>query len=144
MHLMYTRFFTKACADIGILNHREPMTRLFNQGMILGEDSTKMSKSRPDSVVNPDEWVARMGADSVRAFLMFMGPWEQGGPWSSAGINGVHKWLNRVWTVVTEAPARRGAPEPGDERPCAARPTRPSSASPTTWTSSASTPASPR
>lgn len=116
MHLMYTRFFTKACADIGILNHREPMTRLFNQGMILGEDCTKMSKSRPDSVVNPDEWVARMGADSVRAFLMFMGPWEQGGPWSSAGINGVHKWLNRVWTVVTETPERRGEPEPADER----------------------------
>ena len=116
MHLMYTRFFTKACADMGILDHREPMKRLFNQGMILGEDSTKMSKSRPDSVVNPDDWVDRVGADSVRAFLMFMGPWEQGGPWSSAGINGVFKWLNRVWTVVTEAPTRKGAPEPGDAR----------------------------
>jgi leucyl-tRNA synthetase len=75
-----------------------------------------MSKSRPDSVVNPDDWVDRVGADSVRAFLMFMGPWEQGGPWSSAGINGVFKWLNRVWTVVTEAPTRKGAPEPGDAR----------------------------
>ncbi len=116
MHLMYTRFFTKACADIGILNHREPMTRLFNQGMILGEDSTKMSKSRPDSVVNPETWIARLGVDSVRAFLMFMGPWEQGGPWSSAGINGIYKWLNRVWTVVTQAPARRGAPAAGDAR----------------------------
>lgn len=114
MHLLYTRFFTKACADMGILNHREPMLRLFNQGTILAEDGSKMSKSRPEGVVNPDDWVQRLGADSVRAFLMFMGPWDQGGPWSSTGISGVHKWLNRVWAVITETPRRRGAQTGGE------------------------------
>jgi len=101
MHLIYTRFFTKACADMGILNHREPMRRLFNQGIILAEDSAKMSKSRPEGVINPDKLVARYGADTVRAYLMFMGPWDMGGPWSSTGIGGVERWLRRVWDIVS-------------------------------------------
>jgi leucyl-tRNA synthetase len=103
MHLMYTRFFTKACRDIGILDHDEPMTRLYNQGMILGEDNEKMSKSR-GNVVNPDEYVNTMGADTMRAYLMFIGPWDAGGPWNSRGIEGVHRFLRRVWDVVTSTP----------------------------------------
>ncbi len=100
MHLMYTRFFTKACRDIGIVNHDEPMLRLFNQGIILGEDNEKMSKSR-GNVVNPDDYVHTMGADTTRAYLMFIGPWDAGGPWSSRGIEGVHRFLYRAWDVVT-------------------------------------------
>ncbi len=101
MHLLYTRFFTKACRDIGILDFDEPMLRLFNQGIILGEDNEKMSKSR-GNVVNPDDYINTVGADSVRAYLMFIGPWEEGGPWNSRGIEGVHRFLNRVWTMVAD------------------------------------------
>jgi len=103
MHLLYTRFFTKACRDIGILDHDEPMLRLFNQGIILGEDNQKMSKSR-GNVVNPDDYVHSLGADATRAYLMFIGPWEAGGPWSSRGIEGVYRFLQRVWDVVTLKP----------------------------------------
>jgi leucyl-tRNA synthetase len=103
MHLLYTRFFTKACRDIGILDHDEPMLRLFNQGIILGEDNEKMSKSR-GNVVNPDDYVNTLGADTTRAYLMFIGPWDAGGPWSSRGIEGVHRFLQRVWQVVTTKP----------------------------------------
>ena len=98
MHLMYARFFTKALRDMGLVDFNEPFLRLFNQGVILGEDHEKMSKSR-GNVVNPDEYVESLGADSVRCFLMFLGPWDQGGPWSSSGINGVARWLNRVWEL---------------------------------------------
>jgi len=100
MHLLYTRFFTKACRDIGILDHGEPMLRLFNQGIILGEDNEKMSKSR-GNVVNPDDYVQTLGADTTRVYLMFIGPWDAGGPWSSRGIEGVNRFLHRVWDVVT-------------------------------------------
>jgi len=100
MHLLYTRFFTKALADLGLLPFREPMLRLFNQGVILGEDGEKMSKSR-GNVVDPDEQVAKYGADVVRAYLMFMRPWEEGGPWSSRDIEGVARFLRRVWDLVT-------------------------------------------
>jgi leucyl-tRNA synthetase len=72
---------------------------LFNQGVILGQDHEKMSKSR-GNVVNPDDVVGQVGADAVRCFLMFIGPWDQGGPWSDEGINGIVRWLNRVWGVV--------------------------------------------
>ena len=98
MHLLYARFFTKALRDIGVLEFDEPFLRLFNQGIILGEDHDKMSKSR-GNVVNPDEYVDSLGADSVRCFLMFLGPWDQGGPWSTSGINGIARWLNRVWEL---------------------------------------------
>ncbi len=104
MHLLYTRFFTKAIRDCGIWHDDEPMLRLFNQGIILGEDGEKMSKSR-GNVVDPDDLVARYGADTFRSYLMFIGPWEEGGPWSSRGIEGVHRFLNRVWNVVLEEPA---------------------------------------
>ncbi len=101
MHLLYTRFFTKAMRDMGIVPFAEPMERLFNQGMILGPDNEKMSKSR-GNVVNPDEYVARYGADTVRGYLMFIGPWDQGGPWDPSAIEGVARFLNRVWTIVTD------------------------------------------
>ena len=104
MHLLYARFFTKALRDLGLVHFGEPFLRLFNQGIILGEDHEKMSKSR-GNVVNPDEYVAGLGADSVRCFLMFLGPWDQGGPWSSSGINGIARWLNRVWEICQHAPS---------------------------------------
>jgi len=114
MHLLYTRFFTKALADLGLLPFREPMLRLFNQGVILGEDGEKMSKSR-GNVVDPDEQVAKYGADVVRAYLMFMRPWEEGGPWSSRDIEGVARFLRRVWDLVTGPTQRVEGPWPEDE-----------------------------
>jgi leucyl-tRNA synthetase len=104
MHLLYTRFFTKAMRDIGVVDFDEPMLRLFNQGIILGEDSEKMSKSR-GNVVDPDDLVSQYGADAFRSYLMFIGPWEDGGPWNSQGIEGVTRFLNRVWSVVCDEPA---------------------------------------
>ncbi len=101
MHLIYTRFFTKFMHDIGLTTADEPMLRLFTQGIILGEDNEKMSKSR-GNVVNPDDYVFTLGADAVRAFIMFIGPWELGGSWSSTGIEGVYRFLNRVWNVVLD------------------------------------------
>jgi leucyl-tRNA synthetase len=109
MHLLYSRFFTKALADMGLVDHREPFKKLFNQGQILGADGERMSKSR-GNVQDPDELVQRYGADTVRLFLMFMGPWDQGGPWSPTGIGGVHRFLNRVWTIALDP---HGI-EPGD------------------------------
>ena len=103
MHLLYARFFIKAMRDIGLVDFDEPFLRLFNQGVILGSDHEKMSKSR-GNVVNPDDVVGIMGADAVRCFLMFIGPWDQGGPWSDVGINGVARWLNRVWALVERNP----------------------------------------
>jgi leucyl-tRNA synthetase len=101
MHLLYSRFFTKAMRDIGVVEQREPFNRMFNQGQILGADGERMSKSR-GNVQDPDELVKRYGADTVRLFLMFMGPWDQGGPWSPTGIGGVHRFLNRVWALAID------------------------------------------
>jgi leucyl-tRNA synthetase len=108
MHLIYTRFFHKACRDAGILSGSEPMKQLRNQGIILGEDSEKMSKSR-GNVIAPDDLVARYGADVVRAYLMFFARWEMGAPWNSSGIEGAYRWLRRVWSLVVE-PAVQGKP----------------------------------
>jgi len=99
MHLLYARFFVKAMRDMGIVKFGEPFTRLFNQG-IIGSQGEKMSKSK-GNVVTPDDYVAQMGADAVRAYLMFVGPWEQGGDWNDNGIVGMSRWLNRVWSLVT-------------------------------------------
>ena len=101
MHLLYSRFFTKALRDMGLVDFDEPFLRLYNQGIILGQDHEKMSKSR-GTVINPDDVVGIMGADAVRVFLMFIGPWDQGGPWSNVGINGVARWLNRIWGIASE------------------------------------------
>jgi leucyl-tRNA synthetase len=101
MHLLYAREFTKMMRDIGLVDQDEPFIRLFNQGQILGMDGERMSKSRGNTE-DPDELVARYGADTIRLFLMFMGPWDQGGPWSPSGIGGVHRFLNRLWTVALD------------------------------------------
>ena len=98
MHLLYARFFTKAMRDLGLLDFDEPFIRLYNQGHILSEGE-KMSKSR-GNVVAPDEYVSKYGADAVRCYLMFIGPWDRGGSWQDTGINGVSRWLNRVWEIV--------------------------------------------
>jgi leucyl-tRNA synthetase len=107
MHLMYFRFFTKALRDLGLVSLDEPTRKLRNQGQILGADHQRMSKSR-GNVQAPDELVERYGADTVRAFLMFIGPWDQGGPWNPTGIEGIHRWLGRVWGAVLAEAA--GAP----------------------------------
>ncbi|HEX2164375.1 MAG TPA: leucine--tRNA ligase [Thermoanaerobaculia bacterium] len=107
MHLIYTRFFHKACRDLGVTAGDEPMRKLRNQGIILGEDSEKMSKSR-GNVVAPDALVERYGADTVRAHLMFFARWEQGGPWSSGGIEGTARWLRRVWSLLLDPPGDAG------------------------------------
>src|SRR4029077_1485510 len=99
--------------DVGLVEQDEPFKRLFNQGQILGLDGERMSKSRGNTV-DPDDLVARYGADTVRLFLMFMGPWDQGGPWSPTGIGGVHRFLNRVWTLVLDPHGREpGHPDAG-------------------------------
>jgi leucyl-tRNA synthetase len=100
MHLFYARFFTKALRDMGLIDFGEPFTRLFNQGVIIVERQ-KMSKSK-GNVITPDEYVSELGADAVRAYLMFIGPWEQGGEWNDSGISGISRWLNRIWNLVTE------------------------------------------
>jgi len=112
MHLLYTRFFTKVMRDIGLVDFDEPMLALRNQGIILGADGVRMSKSR-GNVVLPDDLIQRYGADTVRAYLMFGWRWEQGGPWDPQGIGGVVRWLNRVWSCVLDEPGASG------ERPAA-------------------------
>jgi leucyl-tRNA synthetase len=99
MHLFYARFFIKALKDMGLIGFDEPFTRLFNQGTIVYRGD-KMSKSR-GNVIAPDEYVAKLGADAVRGYLMFVGPWELGGEWNDRGIVGISRWLNRVWGLVT-------------------------------------------
>jgi leucyl-tRNA synthetase len=107
---MYTRFFHKAMRDMGITTGKEPMLQVRNQGMVLGEDHEKMSK-RWGNVVAPDELVARYGADTVRAYLMFFARWDMGAPWSYSGIEGAYRWVRRAWTLFTD-PAEKGNPPP--------------------------------
>ena len=104
LHLLYARFFTKVMRDMGLVDFGEPFERLFNQGIILGEDAWKMSKSR-GNVVNPQEFVDRYGSDTLRCFLMFIGPWDQGGPWDGRGIEGVSRWLRRTVALVSDSEA---------------------------------------
>ncbi len=98
MHLLYARFFTKALRDLGLIDFGEPFIRLFNQGHIIAE-SQKMSKSR-GNVIAPDDYLPEVGADVIRCYLMFLGPWDQGGEWSDSGMNGVARWMNRVWEMA--------------------------------------------
>src|SRR5207247_1025308 len=109
-HLLYSRFAVKALRDLGHLDFDEPFLALRNQGQILGADHQRMSKSR-GNVVNADELVSRYGADTVRLFLMFIGPWDQGGPWSATGIEGVHRFLARVWNLALAGPPQHRTPD---------------------------------
>ncbi len=104
MHLIYTRFFHKALRDLGITEGHEPMLQLRNQGQILGPDGQRMSKSR-GNVIDPDEQVKMYGADTVRAYLMFGYRWSEGGAWNPDNIQGVVRWLNRVWSLAQEVQA---------------------------------------
>ena len=96
LHLLYSRFWHKVLYDRGVVPTKEPFQKLFHQGMILGENGEKMSKSR-GNVVNPDEIIESHGADALRVYEMFMGPLEAGLPWSARGLDGTRKWLERVW-----------------------------------------------
>ncbi len=102
MHLLYSRFFVKALRDMGYLNFDEPFMRLYHQGMVLGSDGQKMSKSR-GNVEAPDKYVDKYGADTVRCYMMFIGPFDQGGSFKPDNLEGVWRFLNRFWTLVTDA-----------------------------------------
>jgi leucyl-tRNA synthetase len=106
LHLLYSRFITKALRDIGLVDYAEPFTRLRNQGMILSAEGTKMSKSR-GTQIGPDDLVTTYGADALRLHLMFLGPWEQGGPWNDRGITGMERFIRRAFLLVSEAAARK-------------------------------------
>ena len=101
LHLLYARFWHKVLYDLGHLSTPEPFQRLVNQGLILGEDGQKMSKSR-GNVVNPDDVIVEYGADALRCYEMFMGPLEATKPWSMNGVEGVARFLARVWRLVME------------------------------------------
>ena len=101
LHLLYARFWHKVLYDIGAVPTKEPFSKLFHQGMILGENNEKMSKSR-GNVVNPDDIVVSHGADSLRVYEMFIGPLEGAIGWSTRGLDGVNKWLHRVWRLLTD------------------------------------------
>jgi leucyl-tRNA synthetase len=114
LHLLYFRFFTKVMADLGLIGYREPTLRLNHQGQILaGPTGERMSKSR-GNVEAPDAIVQRDGADALRLFLMFLGPWDQGGAWDSRGIGGVSRFLHRVWAITLDPQGvERGDPQAG-------------------------------
>jgi leucyl-tRNA synthetase len=101
LHLLYARFWHKVLFDLGYVSMPEPFQRLVNQGLILGEDNQKMSKSR-GNVVNPDRVIEEYGADALRCYEMFMGPLEQMKPWSMRGVEGVARFLARVWRLMME------------------------------------------
>jgi len=101
LHLLYSRFWHKLLYDLGYVSTKEPFQKLVNQGMILGEDGQKMSKSR-GNVINPDKVVADYGADSMRLYEMFMGPLEAIKPWSMQGVEGVHRFLQKTWRMIID------------------------------------------
>jgi len=98
LHLLYSRFWHHVLYDLDLVSTKEPFTRLFNQGMIQGEDGSKMSKSRGNAI-NPDEIVEATGADALRLFEMFMGPLDKAKPWSTTGLQGSHRFLKRIWRM---------------------------------------------
>jgi leucyl-tRNA synthetase len=102
LHLLYSRFWHKVLFDLGLVDTDEPFLRLVNQGQILGADGQRMSKSRGNTV-NPDDYVAENGADALRVFIMFMGPIEAEKPWSTAGLVGVERFLERCWAIGQKA-----------------------------------------
>jgi leucyl-tRNA synthetase len=117
LHLLYSRFYTKVFFDLGLVDFNEPFKRLFNQGMITRVGTTgrleKMSKSKGNSV-NPDDLVERYGTDALRAYLLFIGPPELDAEWNDSGIEGVYRWIRRVWNFVIPGPFAEG-PETNEE-----------------------------
>ena len=101
LHLLYARFWHKFLYDLGVVPTKEPFQKLVNQGMILGDNHEKMSKSR-GNVVNPDDIVDQYGADTLRLYEMFMGPLEASIPWSTDGLHGANKWIERVWRLMID------------------------------------------
>jgi leucyl-tRNA synthetase len=102
LHLLYSRFFVKALHDMGHLTFDEPFLRLFHQGMVLGSDGQKMSKSR-GNVEAPDKYVEKYGSDSVRCYMMFIGPFDAGGSFKADNLEGIWRFLNRVWSLIGDA-----------------------------------------
>jgi leucyl-tRNA synthetase len=115
LHLMYARFLVKALADIGVIGVQEPFASLFTQGMIT-RDGAKMSKTK-GNVVDPADYVERYGADTARAYICFMGPPEKGGDWTDEGVEGVHRFLARLWRLCEEVEARAAAPSKDEPAP---------------------------
>jgi len=113
MHLLYARFWTKVLYDLGFLSFMEPFKRLRNQGMILGLDGEKMSKSK-GNVITPDEVVEKWGADALRAYEMFISDFEMATPWNTNGLSGTYRWLRRAWEVILRSPVK--VPENEDTR----------------------------
>jgi leucyl-tRNA synthetase len=102
LHLLYSRFFTKALRDMGHITFSEPFKRLYHQGMVLGSDNQKMSKSR-GNVEAPDIYVEKYGSDTVRCYMMFIGPFEAGGSFRAENLEGVWRFLNRVWNLINDS-----------------------------------------
>jgi leucyl-tRNA synthetase len=115
LHLMYARFFTKALADLGHLDFQEPFQALFTQGMVTN-DGAKMSKSK-GNVVSPAAIVERVGADTARCYILFVGPPDQDADWSDDGVEGVHRFLGRLWRLSAETADRAGGPRAGLAQP---------------------------
>ena len=101
LHLLYSRFWHHVLYDLGLVSTKEPFKKLFNQGMILGTDGLKMSKSR-GNVINPDETVDVYGSDSLRIYEMFMGPLDKGKPWSTSGLQGCSRFIKKLWGILVD------------------------------------------
>jgi leucyl-tRNA synthetase len=114
LHLLYSRFFVKALHDMGHLDFDEPFQRLFHQGMVLGSDGQKMSKSR-GNVEAPDKYVEKYGADTVRCYMMFIGPFDAGGSFKADNLEGIWRFLNRVWSLINDAWLENTSDEETDE-----------------------------
>ena len=101
LHLLYSRFWHHVLYDLGLVSTKEPFKKLYNQGMILGDDGTKMSKSR-GNVINPEEIMDEYGSDSMRLYEMFMGPLNKSKPWSTKGLQGCYRFLNKLWSIIVD------------------------------------------
>jgi leucyl-tRNA synthetase len=114
LHLLYARFFVKVFADMGLLEAQEPFLRLFTQGMIT-RDGAKMSKSK-GNMISPVPYVERYGADTARCYILFIGPPDQDADWTDSGVEGVHRFLGRLWRIGAVLAERTGArsPDPGE------------------------------